>query len=900
MTGFFYIPSAFAALEEHVIPELFEGKGPHDTLRIWVAGCGTGEEAYSAAILLHEFALRHGGSPDIHIYATDNNEKALAIARRGLYPRRIESEMSPSCLQRYFAPEGDNFRVIPEVRVAIQFSTHTSLFDSNVRPLDLIICRQLLDDLETMRKAQIVSFFERSLLEGGYLFLGNATSAKELLDEFELVNSNHHIYRLNALPNVESEEEDAPSPGLVVHEFSEEEEEVSPGMLVHETVPELDVTNEITDTSTSVDLSEKEESISDVLSRDSIVESVTSPDGVVGEIPDEEAVEILDKPLPLEEDGRIDFNDPDLLSESSGDALPDSTSPSAGPSIETAHPADPIQEMLQQHGLHVEEQAKQVDTLVVSYDEKNSSDPGPGELIDRSHESENGHIEKNAQERVGGDPHQVLQLGQLIHLSPNPMALHNESGHLLVVSDAWVRLGGLAIKDASTIEEWKQKLNSKNLTIQDAIRRKDYEKRGAQPLVIKPNGETRHVALIRAPAGSNDTGEQLYITMVEDLTERKTNQIRDKLTAYRQGQDAAAKRTFLANMSHEIRTPLTSMIGFAEYLTNRLNGQDVQFADYIIDSGHRLLETLNAILRVASLEGYEETLRLEMLEITQEVQSVMQVFKPQAEQHSISLRLIVEEPVKARLDRVALRRIISNILGNAIKYTGNGGEVTLNVSGNGSFVEIDIEDNGIGITKEFLPYIFERFSQESRGDGRSYEGAGLGLAIAKQLVELMSGVIEVETAPQAGSKFTIRLPRDLGKLQLDSGRTPEVLPENRPKILIVEDNVDAQELMLIILQDKYDACIAPNASEALLKAKDQVYDVIFMDLSLGGDKTGFDVVRELRQDPRHNNTPILAVSALPIGTIRKLLIQEGFDGYIAKPFTKDRVLDALKNLLANG
>ena len=106
--------------------------------------------------------------------------------------------------------------------------------------------------------------------------------------------------------------------------------------------------------------------------------------------------------------------------------------------------------------------------------------------------------------------------------------------------------------------------------------------------------------------------------------------------------------------------------------------------------------------------------------------------------------------------------------------------------------------------------------------------------------------------------------------------------------------------MLIILQDKYDACIAPNASEALLKAKDQVYDVIFMDLSLGGDKTGFDVVRELRQDPRHNNTPILAVSALPIGTIRKLLIQEGFDGYIAKPFTKDRVLDALKNLLANG
>ena len=352
-------------------------------------------------------------------------------------------------------------------------------------------------------------------------------------------------------------------------------------------------------------------------------------------------------------------------------------------------------------------------------------------------------------------------------------------------------------------------------------------------------------------------------------------------------------------MSHEIRTPLTSMIGFADYLADNLQGQEGQFARYISESGNRLLETLNAVLRIASVDTLEQVIKHEKLDIVAEVQGVMQLYKPVAEQYDLFLKLVVDGAAEAVLDRVSFRRMIANILGNAVKFTLEGG-IEVTVGGNEEAVIVTVEDTGVGIAEEYLPYVFDRFSQESKGLGRFNTGCGLGLAITRELAEALGGGVQVESTQGKGSKFVLRLPaRPAGydeediEFEEDEGKAPKT------EILVVEDNADTQELIMLILQDKYKVSLASNTDEALEITDRQTFDIILMDLNLGGKETGFDLLRELRKKPFYDQVPVLAVSALPIGVIRKQLIQVGFSGYIAKPFTRARIMDAINGILAS-
>ena len=159
-----------------------------------------------------------------------------------------------------------------------------------------------------------------------------------------------------------------------------------------------------------------------------------------------------------------------------------------------------------------------------------------------------------------------------------------------------------------------------------------------------------------------------------------------------------------------------------------------------------------------------------------------------------------------------------------------------------------VEDTGLGIAEEYLPYVFDRFSQESKGLGRSNTGCGLGLSIARELTEMMGGVIQAESVQGKGSKFTIKLPtRPAEYNERITDTQDEPRTEKLAKLLVVEDNVDTQELMLLILQDKFDVTVASTFNEALEVTEDRTYDVVLMDLNLGGKDTGFELLRELRK-----------------------------------------------------
>ena len=195
VTNFFRDPQAFAALEQTVIPQLFEGKGPDDTVRIWVPGCSTGEEAYSIAILLREHLPRRSGVPKLQIFASDIDEEALQVARLGRYPASIARDIPPNRLDRYFVREDGTYRIASDLREMCLFSAHNLLRDAPFSKLDLLSCRNMLIYLTPELQNRLIPLFHYALNDGAYLFLGSSENLTRHTRLFATVDKPHRIFR---------------------------------------------------------------------------------------------------------------------------------------------------------------------------------------------------------------------------------------------------------------------------------------------------------------------------------------------------------------------------------------------------------------------------------------------------------------------------------------------------------------------------------------------------------------------------------------------------------------------------------------------------------------------------------------------------------------------------------
>jgi len=241
---------------------------------------------------------------------------------------------------------------------------------------------------------------------------------------------------------------------------------------------------------------------------------------------------------------------------------------------------------------------------------------------------------------------------------------------------------------------------------------------------------------------------------------------RELRRAKREAEEAdRLKSAMLANMSHEIRTPLTSVIGFAEVLRDEVAPEHQRFAGLIYDGSRRLMRTLDSVLQLSKLEAGLIDLNAEPVRIRQEIRDTISLLRPQADAHGIDLQVHISEdaPTAGTWDEGALHRILTNLVGNAIKFTHRGGRARVEVTGERNTVCIAVSDTGVGIDDAFLPHIFEPFKQETGGMRRSYEGSGLGLAIVHRLVEIMGGSIDVESAKGVGTTFTVVLPTAPGE-----------------------------------------------------------------------------------------------------------------------------------------
>ncbi|MFZ4591830.1 MAG: PAS domain S-box protein, partial [Ignavibacteria bacterium] len=411
--------------------------------------------------------------------------------------------------------------------------------------------------------------------------------------------------------------------------------------------------------------------------------------------------------------------------------------------------------------------------------------------------------------------------------------------------------------------------------------------------IVRKNGNIRTIHAIAKTLWDKEGKLVEMIGWIEDITKQKQAEVELILAKDKAEEMSRLKSNFLANMSHELRTPMVAILGFSEILSTSLKeSEEKKFAEMILKGGKRLTNTLNLILDLSRVESSNIDYKLIPLNISNTVKSSVKLFEKEAEKKNLKLTTNITKTVNAEVDNSMLEKVLEHIIENAVKYTTEGeiGVSTGYDNFNGvEYACIKIEDTGIGIPENMKEIIFEPFRQASEGRSRQFEGTGLGLSIAKKYVELMEGIISVESSLDKGSIFTIRFRAcstpapNLNRKKDEAYKIKETASENRKRILIVEDD----ELSLdMIKQALKNMCVCDSVTtgeEALEIVHENNYSLILMDIGLKGI-SGSDAAAIIRKIHGYKTTPIVAITAFAMKGDKEEFIEKGCSHYISKPF----------------
>jgi len=381
---------------------------------------------------------------------------------------------------------------------------------------------------------------------------------------------------------------------------------------------------------------------------------------------------------------------------------------------------------------------------------------------------------------------------------------------------------------------------------------------------------------------------------------KDTNARLDKANKY--------KSIFLANMSHELRTPLNAIIGFSELLIDARDGQfdpstRERFLAQIHSSGKHLLALINDILDLSKIEAGQMELRLEMASVPSVIDDVARTVEPLAAQKHLRIDWQAGPQRRALVDPGKLKQMILNLVSNAIKFTPEGGHVTVAVGWHEGTFDIAVTDSGIGVAAEDQSRIFEEFQQVDSGAGRAQQGTGLGLTLTRRFAHLHNGDVNVRSAVGKGSTFTLTLPVRSADLAPGDHQEPGVVVQMPrpagPLVLVVEDNLSAAELVAHNLaRGGFQCSIATTGRDAIVKAKELQPLAITLDVMLP-ELDGWEVLARLKRDPATADIPVVIVSVIDNS---ELGIALGALDYFVKPVDATALVRCLSryNFRRNG
>ena len=376
-----------------------------------------------------------------------------------------------------------------------------------------------------------------------------------------------------------------------------------------------------------------------------------------------------------------------------------------------------------------------------------------------------------------------------------------------------------------------------------------------------------------------------------------------------------AKSTFLFNMSHDIRTPMNAIIGYADLASRHLDdpAKLKKYMENIQVCGQNLLMLLNNVLDLARIENDKTEMEYSVSDVEKDFRNCIAMFRNQADSKRQTLMVTTQlQYPYIYADIPHLTEVCTNLVSNAVKYTGAGGTIRCDVTQKPGEKEgwcdtvVTVADNGIGMSQEFQKHIFEPFERERTSTVSKVEGSGIGMGIVKKLVGLMGGTVEVESKIGVGSMFTVTIPCRIASEE-EAQAKREINPSDKKclcgtRILLTEDNDLNAEIATELLQEE--GCTVDRAKDGvecvdmLEKAADGMYQIILMDVQMPV-MNGYDAARKIRRldDPQKANIPIIAMTANAFSEDRQMALDVGMNDHVAKPINMNVLVPTLRKYL---
>ena len=518
---------------------------------------------------------------------------------------------------------------------------------------------------------------------------------------------------------------------------------------------------------------------------------------------------------------------------------------------------------------------------------------------------------------------------QLVTEFPIGLASSHLDGRLVFVNETFAKILGRTVEEVLSLTYWditptkyaEQEAEQLRL-IQTECRYGPYEKE-----YIHKDGHLVPVLLSGLMILRN--GEFLIWSSVQDISDRKTAEAKLQLANQELMRATRLKDEFLANMSHELRTPLNSILGMNEALQEEIfgsvNERQLKALRTIETSSTHLLALINDILDVAKIESGQINLDLTAVNIDSLCKSSLAFIKQQALTKRIQLiPKIPQDLPEITVDERRIRQVLINLLNNAVKFTMEGGTITLQVSlvpseastnpvPNPNHLRIAVIDTGIGISAENIQKLFQPFIQVDSALNRQYNGTGLGLALVRKLVELHGGTVELTSEVGVGSCFAIKLPfnidspdldlqieydlsaqAQIDKAQIEQDQTRDLIA---PLILLAEDNNANVRTFTSYLEAKgYRMLIASDGQQVIALTKAHKPDLILMDIQMPV-MDGIEAIKQIRLDPDVADIPIIALTALAMTGDLERCLDAGANEYLQKPLKLKQLTTSIQQIL---
>ena len=446
-------------------------------------------------------------------------------------------------------------------------------------------------------------------------------------------------------------------------------------------------------------------------------------------------------------------------------------------------------------------------------------------------------------------------------------------------------------------------LRSKVAVFVELFRRQELLRQGFEELETKIAERTKELATANV-ALSAEIEQRAKIEKERVLLLRREQSAR--LEAERANR---LKDEFLATLSHELRTPLNAIMGWAHVLTQTSHDRDTvqRAANVIRQNATSQAQLIDDILDVSRIVGGRLVIESGSVPVRRVIEDAIDSLMPAASAKAIQVHRDLQDDLSVLGDRDRLQQVVWNLVSNAFKFTPKGGSVTVRLNEVDGDVQVEVVDTGIGISPDFLPFVFDRFRQADSSMSRRHSGLGLGMAIVRHLVELHGGTVTVESAGEnKGATFRLRLPRQTGPVPNEATIPGRALPDELPTtdldrlngvhVLIVEDDADSRNVLALLLQ-RLGALVeaVASAQDAYERLSMRRPDVLVSDIGMP-DEDGYSLIRRVRQLCGEQHVPAIALTAYARKQDAEAALGAGYDQHLPKPVAPADLIRAIKSV----